>query len=116
MKPVDINAVVAGALDLVHGDVIARGVSLTKRFGRHLPTVSADAGQLQEVLLIVSNACDAMEPMPAGTRRLAVTAADDPWRGARHRGRQRSGRAAVRHRRDLRAVRQFEAQRLGMGL
>ena len=77
MKPVDINAVVAGALDLVHGDVIARGVSLTKRFGRHLPTVSADAGQLQEVLLIVSNACDAMEPMPAGTRRLAVTAADD---------------------------------------
>ena len=67
MKPVDINDVVAGALDLVHGDVIARGVSLTKRFGRHLPTVVADAGQLQEVLLnLVSNACDAMEPMPGG--------------------------------------------------
>ena len=76
MKPVDINDVVAGALDLVHGDVIARGVSLTKRFGRHLPIVPADAGQLQEVLLnLVSNACDAMEPMPAGTRRLAVTTA-----------------------------------------
>ena len=84
MKPVDINEVVAGALDLVHGDVIARGVSLTKRFGRHLPTVSADAGQLQEVLLnLVSNACDAMEPMPAGTRRLAVTTEADGRGGVR---------------------------------
>jgi len=84
MQPVDINDVVAGALDLVHGDVIARGVSLTKRFGRHLPAVSADAGQLQEVLLnLVSNACDAMEPMPGGTRRLAVTTAGDGRGGVR---------------------------------
>jgi PAS domain S-box-containing protein len=84
MKPVDINDVVAGALDLVHGDVIAQGVSLTKRFGRHLPAVAADAGQLQEVLLnLVSNACDAMEPMPAGTRRLAVTTASDGNGGVR---------------------------------
>ena len=76
MKPVDINEVVAGALDLAHGDVIARGVSLTKRFGRNLPFVSADAGQLQELLLnLVTNACEAMEPMPGGTRRLAVTTA-----------------------------------------
>ena len=84
MKPVDINDVVAGALDLAHGDVIARGVSLTKRFGRNLPPVSADAGQLQEVLLnLVSNACDAMEPMPAGTRRLAVTTGADGRGGVR---------------------------------
>jgi PAS domain S-box-containing protein len=76
MKPVDINEVVSGALDLAHADVIARGVSLTKRFGRNLPPVSADAGQLQELLLnLVTNACEAMEPMPAGTRRLAVTTA-----------------------------------------
>ena len=84
MKPVDINEVVAGALDLAHGDVIARGVSLTKRFGRNLPSVSADAGQLQELLLnLVTNACEAMEPMPAGTRRLAVTTAADPHGGVR---------------------------------
>ena len=84
MKPVDINDVVASALDLVHGDIIARGVSLTKRFGRHLPTVSADAGQLQEVLLnLMSNACDAMESMPAGTRRLVVTTAADGRGGVR---------------------------------
>ena len=84
MKPVDINDVVAGALDLAHGDVIARGVSLTKRFGRDLPPVSADAGQLQEVLLnLVSNACEAMEPMPAGTRRLAVTTGADGRGGVR---------------------------------
>ena len=84
MKPVDINDVVAGALDLSHGDVIARGVSMTKRFGRNLPPVSADAGQLQEVLLnLVSNACEAMEPMPAGTRRLAVTTGPDDRGGVR---------------------------------
>ena len=84
MKPVDINDVVAGALDMAHGDVIARGVSLTKRFGRDLPLVSADAGQLQEVMHnLVSNACEAMEPMPAGTRRLAVTTAADGRGGVR---------------------------------
>ena len=117
MKPVDINDVVAGALDLAHGDVIARGVSLTKRFGRNLPPVSADAGQLQEVLLnLVSNACEAMEPMPAGTRRLAVTTARRrPRRGARDRGRQRPGRAARDDRRNLRAVRHVEAAAPGHG-
>jgi len=84
MKPVDINEEVAGALGLVHGDVIARGVSLTKRFSRDLPPVLADAGQLQEVLLnLVANACDAMEPMPAGTRRLSVTTAADGQGGVR---------------------------------
>jgi C4-dicarboxylate-specific signal transduction histidine kinase len=84
MKPVDINAVVAGALDLAHGDIIARGVSLTKRFGRDLPLIAADAGQLQELLLnLVTNACEAMDPMPAGTRRLAVTTAADGHSGVR---------------------------------
>jgi signal transduction histidine kinase len=84
MKLVDINEVVAGALDLAHGDVIARGVSLTKRFGRNLPPVSADAGQLQELLLnLVTNACEAMEPMPPGTRRLAVSTAADAHGGIR---------------------------------
>jgi PAS domain S-box-containing protein len=84
MKPVDINVVVAGALDLAHGDIIARGVSLTKRFGRNLPPISADAGQLQELLLnLVTNACEAMDPMPAGTRRLAVTTAADGHGGVR---------------------------------
>ena len=84
MKPVDINEEVAGALGLVHGDVIARGVSLTKRFGRDLPAVLAHAAQLQEVLLnLVANACDAMEPMPAGTRRLSVATAADGHGGVR---------------------------------
>lgn len=76
MTSVDINEVVAGVLGLAHGDVIARGVSLTKRFGRDLPRVLADGRQLQEVLLnLVANACDAMDPMPAGTRRLSVATA-----------------------------------------
>jgi C4-dicarboxylate-specific signal transduction histidine kinase len=84
MKPVDINEEVAAALGLVHGDVIARGVSLTRCFGRDLPPVLADAAQLQEVLLnLVANACDAMEPMPAGTRRLSVTTAADGQGGVR---------------------------------
>jgi PAS domain S-box-containing protein len=84
MKPLDINDVVAGVLGLVHGDVIARGVSLTRRFGRDLPPVFGDVRQLQEVLLnLVANACDAMDPMPAGTRRLAVSTAADRQGGVR---------------------------------
>ena len=84
MAPVDINEVVAGVLGLAHGDVISRGVSLTRRFGRDLPRVLADGRQLQEVLLdLVGNACDAMDPMPAGTRRLSVTTARNGQGGVR---------------------------------
>jgi C4-dicarboxylate-specific signal transduction histidine kinase len=84
MTPVDINEVVAGVIGLAHGDVIARGVSLTKRFGRDLPRVFADVRQLQELLLnLIANACDAMDPMPTGTRRLSVTTSADGQGGAR---------------------------------
>jgi PAS domain S-box-containing protein len=84
MIRIDINDLVESVVGIVHGDVIARGVSLTKRFGRDLPPVCADPRQVQEVLLnLVANACDAMDPMPAGTRRLAVTTAAEPRGGVR---------------------------------
>ena len=72
------------------GDIISRGVSLTKRFGRDLPPVAGDAVQLQQVLLnLIVNACDAMESMPLSSRRLPVTTRRRTRRRARHGHRQR---------------------------
>lgn len=70
----DINDVVRGALDVAQVDIISRGVSLTTQFADGLPQVHGDAVQLQEVLLhLLVNACDAMDAMPSGARRAAVT-------------------------------------------
>ena len=80
----EVNDVVASVLDVARGDIISRGVSLTKDLGRHLPQVRGDAVQLQQVLLnLVINGCDAMDAIPPDARRLRVTTHDDGAGGVR---------------------------------
>jgi PAS domain S-box-containing protein len=73
-----VNDVVTSVLDVARDDIISRGVSLTKHFAVGLPQVLGDAVQLQHLLLnLVINACDAMEGLAPGTRRLLLTTALD---------------------------------------
>lgn len=80
-RHVDLNEVATGVAELARPDMISRGVSLSTQFAPALPPVMGDAGQLQQVLLnLIVNACDAMESLPAESRRLSLTtAAEYGW-------------------------------------
>jgi two-component system, LuxR family, sensor kinase FixL len=72
-EPIDLNEVVREALLIARPDIAARNVSLETRFEAGLPRIAADRIQLQQVLLnLVINACEAMESVPIGARRLIV--------------------------------------------
>lgn len=80
----DINDVVVGFTDVARLDMFSRGVSVTKDLTPHLPLVSGDAIQLQQVLLnMVINGCEAMESLSPGERRLSVTTGHDGCGGVR---------------------------------
>ena len=70
---IDMNELAATVIALARTDILSRGISVTKRFGRGLPPVLGDAVQLKQVLSnLVVNACEAMEAT-TGPRRLVVT-------------------------------------------
>lgn len=74
LQPLDLNQVVGEALELAHGDLIARNVPLTTQLARVLPPVHGDRVQLQQVLLnLIHNACEAMSGVETAERRLAVS-------------------------------------------
>jgi C4-dicarboxylate-specific signal transduction histidine kinase len=60
-QPVDMNEVVEEVLALIRSDLLNRQVSVRTELAPHLPAVSGDRVQLQQVLLnLLINGCDAM--------------------------------------------------------
>jgi signal transduction histidine kinase len=75
-KPLDMNAVVQGVLQLVAGDAMRRSVQIRPELGRNLPLVLADRTQLEQVLLnLVVNGMDAMESVAETARQITVKTA-----------------------------------------
>jgi PAS domain S-box-containing protein len=70
----DVNAVIREVLELLHGELSSKKISVrTKLSGDH-PQVLADHGQLQQVILnLVTNAIEAMSVNPLGSRVLNVS-------------------------------------------
>jgi PAS domain S-box-containing protein len=74
LQPVNVNESLDELLRLTHSDLIARGVSVSKRLADDLPLAMADRVQLQQVLLnLIVNACDAMVSNPPALRELTLT-------------------------------------------
>jgi two-component system sensor kinase FixL len=60
-EPIDMNKAVADVLNLIEADAHAEGIRVVLRLGTGLPTVHANAVQLQQVVLnLTRNAVDAM--------------------------------------------------------
>jgi PAS domain S-box-containing protein len=72
--PVDINTVIGEAAALVAARLRDNQISLVMSLGEGLPPVVGDRIELQQVLLnLVANAIDAMERVPAESRRIDIS-------------------------------------------
>lgn len=62
-----INDVIEDVLKLLESDLLRRNVMVNMDLATHLPTITGDRIQLQQVIMnLVMNGCDAMMEMPAG--------------------------------------------------
>jgi two-component system, LuxR family, sensor kinase FixL len=68
-----INEIVEDVLKLIRSDLVDQNITMDTELARHLPDVTGDRVQLQQVLVnLVVNACDAMTNCNASERRLLV--------------------------------------------
>jgi two-component system, LuxR family, sensor kinase FixL len=68
-----INKVVEDVLRLMRSDLVNQKVTVDTELARHLPVVTGDPVQLQQVLVnLVVNACDAMADCDCSERRLLI--------------------------------------------
>jgi two-component system sensor kinase FixL len=78
LQTVDMTELVSEALELAHGELIARAVTATAVVPPDVPPVSGDRVQLQQVLLnLILNACEAMDTTAPPDRRLFLMVGSD---------------------------------------
>jgi len=71
-----LNDVVDDVIGILRGDLLRRGVSVTRHLAPRLPSIRGDRVQLQQVVLnLILNACDAMRENEPGDRHVLVTTA-----------------------------------------
>ena len=110
----DINGVIKEAIELVGRRLTENHVTLATALAEHLPVISGDRIELQQVLLnLIANAIDAMEDVEPRARQIQVGSAHSRLRSEGHGHRQRH-RAARRGRQsDVQVVLHDESQRHG---
>ena len=78
LQTLDIPELVNEALELAHGELIARSITATAVVPPDVPPVSGDRVQLQQVMLnLILNACEAMDSTALPDRRLSVIVGSD---------------------------------------
>jgi len=75
-QPLDLNAIISEVLELVHSDLVMRGVNTARQLAPILPLIQGDRVQLQQVVLnLIVNACEAMNDSEIDRRQLTITTA-----------------------------------------
>jgi C4-dicarboxylate-specific signal transduction histidine kinase len=73
-SPLNLNAVIADTLRLVHSDILIRETTVVTDFDSRLPDVEAAPVQIQQVLInLIRNALDAVETLPPAERRIIIS-------------------------------------------
>jgi PAS domain S-box-containing protein len=76
--PVDINAVVAGTIQLLNSEFILQHVSVTTEHAASIPLVNGNKIQIQQVLVnLITNGIQAMQGLADENRRLHIATAHD---------------------------------------
>ena len=75
-EPVDLDKLVDDVLLLAHSDLVRRNIRVVRAPQPHVPIITADPVQLQQVLLnLLGNASDAMADVEPRDRVIAITVA-----------------------------------------
>lgn len=70
----DVNRLVEEVLALTRSDLVMKQLKIITQLTPDLPAVQGDAVQLQQIILnLVMNACQALQDMDAGERRVLIT-------------------------------------------
>src|SRR6266576_432950 len=73
-RAVDLNEIIREVLRLLHSDLLGRGTAIETQLAPSLPSVDANAVQLQQVLLnLLMNSLEAMQATPAAKRRVVIS-------------------------------------------
>lgn len=73
LPPIDINTAIQASADLLRGDILQHGASLSLSLSPALPLVQADAIQIQQVVInLARNSMEAMDEANCDPRDLAI--------------------------------------------
>jgi C4-dicarboxylate-specific signal transduction histidine kinase len=73
-RAVNLNEIIREVLRLLHSDLLGRGTAIETQLAPSLPSVDANAVQLQQVLLnLLMNSLEAMQAIPAAKRRVVIS-------------------------------------------
>ena len=73
-RAVNLNEIIREVLRLLHSDLLGRGTAIETQLAPSLPSVDANAVQLQQILLnLLMNSLEAMQATPAAKRRVVIS-------------------------------------------
>jgi signal transduction histidine kinase len=73
-RNIDINSIINDVISLINSELVLRNASITLDLNSDISVIQGDSVQIQQVLInLLTNALDAMDDQPIGTRKITVS-------------------------------------------